>query len=220
MSKLVFVIILSLLIASCSPQRFVKPLAKKEHAANLALGGPLIKYGESTIPIPFLTANYGYGIDSSLTAYAGLNITSALYGNFQLELGAVKQWIKQQKYLPAVSSGIQFNIIYRDKISRKLYPQLDLNLVWEYGKGKNYFYLGVSNWFELSKIRTLGQPQSNHWIFMPLLGHNFRGKKWDLSMECKVIAPNLSNEKIVVEYQTPLKNCGAFGVYLGYTRRF
>jgi hypothetical protein len=220
MQRFFLIIFISSIIASCSPQRFVKPLAKKEHAANLSFGGPLIKYGEYTIPIPFLTADYGYGIDSTLTGFAGFNITSAMYGNFQLELGAVKQWTKQQKYLPAISTGLQLNIIYRDKLNHKLYPQLDLNLIWEYGNRKNYFYMGASNWFELSKTKTLGQSQNNHWIFMPLLGHNLRGKKWDLNIECKIVAPNLSNEKIVVEYQTPLKGRGAFGVYVGYTRRF
>jgi hypothetical protein len=40
------------------------------------------------------------------------------------------------------------------------------------------------------------------------------------TIEARVIAPNLSNEKLVVEYQTPLGTHGAFGVYIGYVRKF
>jgi len=195
-------------------------LEKHQDAANLSLGGPLVKLGKNTIPIPFITANYGYGIDSTLTGYTSLNITSALYGNLQLELGATKQWIKQKKYIPGLSTALQFNLIYRNTDAFKVYPQLDLNAFWEYGKRKNYFYIGASNWFELSQKRTLGETQQNHWIFMPLIGHNFTGKKWDINLEAKIIAPNLSNENIVVDYWTPFKNRGAFGVYIGYTRKF
>lgn len=220
MQRIFHFFLFSALLCSCSPVRFVKPLAKKEQAANISFGGPLISLGGKTIPIPFLAANYGYGIDSTLTGFASFNITSALYGNFQLELGATKQWIKQHKYLPAIGTTLQFNIIYRDKLTHKIYPQMDLHALWEYGKRKNYFYIGVSNWFELSKTRTLGEPQENHLIFMPLLGHDFRGKKWDVNLETKIIAPNLSNEKIVVDYQTPFGTHGAFGIYLGYTQRF
>jgi hypothetical protein len=217
--KIVF-ISFALLLASCAPTRFVKPLAARQHAANLSFGGPLIKFGTATIPIPFLTANYGYGIDSTLTGFASVNITSALFGNFQMELGATKQILKQHTYIPALSTTLQFNTIYRNRDAKKIYPQLDLNAFWEYGKRKNYFYIGASNWFELSQKRTLGESQKNHWIFMPLIGHSFNGKKWNVNIEAKVIAPNLSNEKIVVDYQTPFKNRGAFGIYIGYTRKF
>lgn len=218
-AKLIFIFIAFAGI-SCSPTRFVKPLMKKQSAANLSLGGPLIKYGTSTIPVPFITATYGYGIDSSLTGFAAFNVTSALFGNFQLELGTTKQLIKQNKYIPSVSFTPVVNVIFRDTKAYKFYPQMDVNAFWEYGKRKNYFYVGLCNWFELSEKRTLGETQPTHWIFTPMLGHSFAGKKWNVNMEVKLIAPNLSNQNIVVEYQTPVKNHGAFGVYLGYTRKF
>ena len=213
-------VILSLFIVSCAPSRFIKPLNKKQHAASISLGGPLIQYGNYTIPVPFLAANYGYGIDSTLTGFAGMNVTSALFGNAQLELGITKQLLKQHTYLPAISVTPQLNSIYRDRNSYKFYPQLDLNAFWEYGKRKNYFYVGISNWFELSKTRTLGESQPNHIIFMPIAGHTFTTKKWNFNLEVKVIAPNLSNDNIVVDYKTPLKSKGAFGLYFGVTRRF
>ena len=220
MQKKSHLLLLLLFCAACAPTRYVKPLAKRQSAASLSLGGPLIAYGNATIPVPFLTANYGYGVDSTLTAFGSLNVTSALYGNFQLELGATKQFLEQHTYLPGLSGTLALNGIYRSADAAKLYPQLDLNAFWEYGKRKNYFYIGLSNWFELSQKRTLGETQSNHWIWMPLLGHSFNGKKWNVNLEAKVIAPNLSNKNIVVDYQTPFGSHGALGVYIGYTRKF
>ncbi len=205
---------------SCSPARFVKPLNKNQQSANISLGGPLITYGNSVIPVPFLTANYGYGIDSSLTGFGSVNITSALFANLQMELGAAKQLCRQHTYLPALTITPALNIIYRNKDAHKLYPQLTVNAFWEYGKRKNFFYIGIDNWFELSQKRAFDIIQPNHWIFMPEAGHNFTLKKWNFIIETKVIAPNLSNQNLVVDYQTPFKSHGALGVYFGLTRKF
>jgi hypothetical protein len=205
---------------SCTPVRFVKPLDKNQHAATIALGGPLIKYGAATIPVPFLTAGYGYGIDSTLTGFASLNVTSSLFGNFQMELGVTKQLLKQKKYFPALSITSVANIIYRNKDAYKFYPQIAINAFWEYGKRKNFVYIGLDNWFELSQKRAFDVTQPNHWMWMPTIGHSFTGKKWNFNIETKIIAPNLSNEKLVVDYVTPLKTNGAFGIYFGYTRKF
>ena len=209
-----------MMLTSCSPASFVKPLAKKQHAANLALGGPLIKYNKTTIPIPFLTASYGYGIDSSLTAFAALNVTSALFGTLQLEPGITKQIIKQNRYRPAISVSPVLTVLYHDQHAFKLYPQLDVHAYWEYGKKKHYFYLGMNNWFEPARTRTLGERQRRHWILSPQAGHSFSGKRWNINLEVKLIAPHVSSDKLVVEYQTPVRNRGAFGVYVGYTRKF
>ncbi|MFY9307921.1 MAG: hypothetical protein WAQ28_02610 [Bacteroidia bacterium] len=215
-----FLFFLPVFIYSCSPVKYIKPLARKEHAANVSLGGPLIGFADATIPIPFITANYGYGLDSTLTLFSGINITSALYGNLQAELGLTKQLLLQRKYIPAISLTPVANIIYRNKNAFKFYPQLAANFFWEYGKRKNFIYLGCDNWFELSKKRAFGIEQKNHWIAMPFVGHTLTGGQWNLTAEAKIIAPDISNEKLVVDYKTPLKNKGALGVYVSYTYKF
>ena len=220
MKQINLFLILSIGLLSCSPARFVKPLAKKQQAVDLSLGGPLFKMDKTTIPMPFISATYGYGIDSTLTGFGSINITSALYGNFQVELGVTKQLLKQHGAFPALSVIPVANIIYRNKDAAKFYPQLDLYAFWEYGPKRNLLYVGASNWFELAKTRSLEQEQPYHWIFTPVLGHSFTGKKWNVNIEAKVIAPTISNEKLVVEYQTPFNKNGALGVYIGYTRKF
>jgi hypothetical protein len=214
------VLIAICLICSCAPTRFVKPLDKGQKAVNLSLGGPIINYHDLPIPMPFLTATYGYGIDSSLTGFGSLNITSALYGNLQLELGATKRLLKQKGRIPGISINPVANIIYRSKDAAKFYPELDVNAYWDYNKGRNFFYVGISNWFELESKRAFEQKQPNHWLVTPLIGETFVRRKWNYNIEAKIIAPNVSTAKGVVEYKTPYGKHGAFGIYFGLTRKF
>jgi hypothetical protein len=206
-------------LCSCSPTRFVKPLNPKQQAVNLSVGGPVIDYSDLPIPMPFITATYGYGIDSSLTAFGSVNITSAIFGNAQVELGATKRLFKQHKSIPGISINPVANIIYRNKDAFKFYPQLDVNAYWDYNKGRNFLYVGISNWFELKNKRAFGEEQPNHWLITPAIGETFVRRKWNYTIEAKVITPNVSNRS-VVEYKSPFGDHGAFGIYFSITRKF
>ena len=89
-------------LSSCAPMRFVRPLEKKQQAAGISIGGQLIRYHSLTVPVPFLVAGYGYGIDSALTGFATLNVTSALFGNAHLNLGVTRQLLRQKNYFPEI----------------------------------------------------------------------------------------------------------------------
>ncbi len=220
MKKFLLASLIISFIASCAPTRFVKPLAKKQQAVNLSLGGPLISYSKLIIPMPFVTATYGYGIDSTLTGFGSLNITSLLYGNAQLELGVTKQLLQQKGAYPGVSINPVVNIIYRNKDAAKVYPQIDINAFWDYNHKRNFFYAGVSNWFEFANKRANDQKQEHHWLFSPMIGETFVRKKWNYNIELKVITPNIANNTSTVEYKTPLGTHGALGIYFGCTRKF
>ena len=209
-----------MVLTSCAPQRFVKPLEKNEQAVNASFGGVLFDYNGTTIPMPFLTAAYGYGIDKTTTGFGAVNITSALFGNVQFELGLTKQLLKKQRLQPAISISPEANIIYRNREARKVYPQLALNFFWEYGKHKDLVYISMDNWFELSRLKANDEKQQHHVFFMPAVGHSFQRKKHCLSTEMKIIAPNLSNEGLVIDYKTPLGTHGGFAIFVGYTLKF
>lgn len=169
--------------------------------------------------MPFLTATYGYGFTNSLTGFGSLNVTSALYGNLQLEIGATKKLTNQHKLIPGLSVNPVVNIIYRNKHAAKIYPQIDVNAWWDYNNGKNFFYVGLNNWFEVSGKRAFGEKQENRWLLSPMIGQTFVRPKWNYTIEAKVIAPHISNAS-VVDYKTPFNNHGAFGIYFGVTRKF
>lgn len=209
-----------LFISSCAPQRFVKPLEKKQQAVNASFGGVLFDYKGTTIPMPFLTLGYGYGINETTTGFGAVNVTSALYGNFQFELGMTKQIVKQKEFQPAVCLTPVANIIYRNSDARKLYPQLALSTYWEYGKHNDLIYLSLDNWFELSGKKANNENQDNHILFMPALGHSFQRKNHCFISEFRIVAPNLSNEGLVIDYKTPLRTHGACALFFGYTLKF
>jgi hypothetical protein len=219
MHRIVWAGLIILSIVSCAPTRFVKPLAKKQQAVNLSLGGALISYSKLTIPMPFVTATYGYGIDSTLTGFGSLNVTSLVYGNLQAELGVTKQLLQQKGAWPGVSVNPVANIIYR-KDASKFYPQLDVNLFWDHNHKRNFFYVGVSNWFELAGKRVYDQMQEHHWLFSPMIGETFVRRKWNYNIELKAIAPNIANNTSIVDYKTPFGTHGAFAIYIGCTRKF
>ncbi|MCW3114754.1 MAG: hypothetical protein JWR18_3150 [Segetibacter sp.] len=219
MNRTLLLIIVIATIVSCAPTRFVKPLAKKQQAVNLSVGGALISYSKLTIPMPFVTATYGYGIDSTLTGFGSLNLTSLAYGNAQIELGVTKQIVQQKGRWPGISINPVANIIYR-KDASKLYPEIDINAFWDYNNKRNFFYVGVANWFELSGKRAYDQKQEHRWLFNPMIGQTFVQKKWNYNIELKAIAPNIANNTSTVDYKTPFGSHGAFGIYLGCTRKF
>jgi hypothetical protein len=166
-----------------------------------------------------VTATYGYGIDSTLTGFGSINVTSLVYGNAQVELGVTKQLLQQEGSRPGVSINPVANFIYREGTS-KFYPELDINAFWEYNNKRNFFYVGVANWFELSGKRAYDQQQKHRWLFNPMIGETFVRKKWNFNIELKVLAPNIANNTSIVDYKTPFGNRGALGIYLGCTRKF
>jgi len=205
---------------ACAPSRFVKPLDKNQQAVGLSLGGPVISTDNLTVPLPFVTAMYAYGIDSSLTGFGSINITSALYGNIQAELGITKTIFRPKRFVPGLSISPVANFIYRPGDRFKLYPQVDVNAYWDFNRNRNYIYVGVCNWFELAKKKASGVTQENRWLASPMLGQVFARKKWELAIEAKFLAVNLPNNYSTVTYKTPLGTNGAFGIYIHYTRKF
>lgn len=97
-----------------------------------------------------------------------------------------------------------------------LYPQVDAHFYWHYLHKPHYFYLGMSNWFDLNSKRSLGDAQTYHWMPIIDLGHRWIKPRWDFSLEAKYIAVNRSKNDIVVDYVNPLPK-GAFALCFGVT---
>ena len=220
-----------MILASCTPSRFVKPLKEKEKSIGMALGGPLFKFGEDeangksglVIPVPFAALTAGHGVKKGLTGFASFHLTSLAYENVHLELGAVKQLYSSSDSTFGVTASPQLNFIYGTSAGKvKVWPQLDLNAYWHYNKKKEHFaYIGMSNWFEFAGKKAHDESQKNHWIPNFQIGHQFSGKKMDYFIEIKCLAPLESNQNIVMDYWKPFNNKkGATGAYIGLRKKF
>jgi hypothetical protein len=216
-----YILALTLLaITACAPTRFVQPLPKEHYAASVSLGGPLITFSDMTIPMPLSSLALGYGIADKTSIFGGLHTTALAFKDIQLDLGAVRELLAQDKFIPAISVAPVVNTVVamRDGAFR-LWPELDVNFYWDYINNGNLIYLTSGNWFELSGTRADDAEQQNHWLKNFALGHIFSSEHWQYTTELKYIATGLANQPSPVDYHGISGN-GTFGVYLALTRRF
>lgn len=221
LNRIKIVFIISLIgFSSCAPSRFVKPLEKGEKALNVNLGGPLIGFAGTTIPIPFTSVTGAYGVKEKMTAFSSLHTTSLAFGVFQAEMGLVKQLNNQKLWLPAFSLSPVANLAFdRWEYNFRFWPQLDANAFWEYKGGQWLTYAGVSNWFDLSAKKAHGETQNTNWIYNFQLGQTLSRGKWNYSLELKYLAPFQNRLPNVVDYKG-FGEKGAVGLYLSFTRKF
>jgi hypothetical protein len=218
-----FAFLFVILQNSCSPSRFVKPLEKDDNAIGVNIGGPLIGFAGTTIPIPFTAITYGRGLSDKTTGFASLHTTSLIFGTMQMELGLVKEILptsKDNKLIPGITFTKTANLLkgfYGGGF--KYYPQIDLNAYWNFNNDKNFFYTGISNWIELSRLRAHNIEQPHRWLLSPHIGVSGQNKKYNGQIEIKWLVPYISNENIVVDYRS-FGNRGAIGIYYSLTRRF
>lgn len=213
-------IALLLINQQCAPSRFVKPLSKKENALALNLGGPMIHYGKAVTPLPLTSLMYGRGLSNSTTAFGSLHLTSALFGNFQTDLGICQRVYKNDSLKFGITLNPAINMVY-DKWEGnfRAWPQLDLNIYKDIIHQKGFIYIGLTNWFELSSKRAHNEPQKNHLLFNPHFGFTYNPKKWSYSIECKFLQMNRKNIPNVVDY-VGINQRGAVGIYLNVMRKF
>lgn len=212
-----FLLILSI---SCAHTRFVEPLNRGELSVGGGFGGPVIDFAGAPIPVPLSSLEVGYGLDTNLTVFAGGHVTSAFYGNIQLDGGLSWKFLDQNKYLPNLTCSPSLVFAYSiDDHQARLWPVLDLNSFWNYGKRNNFFYIGFNNYFDLRNTSAHDQPQEHHWIFSPQIGHTLKGKKtdWRFTTELKFIAPYIKNDPVFVPYKSILGQWGTTGIYLNFS---
>lgn len=208
--------LLILTMSACAPSRFVQPLAAGEQAIGFNLGGSLIDYNGTTIPVPLTAITYGNGLKEQLTVFGSLHTTALLFNNLQLEGGAVAQWKEQEGWKPAISTAITFNFITElSEGNAKLWPQIDGNAFWNFKDKKYTTYLGYSLWID-NKIMA----DNGLGLFNPHLGYTYRKGSWDLNAELKFLAPGFDNSKVFIPYQSITGTQGATGIYFNVSKRF
>jgi hypothetical protein len=220
MKKLIFLAFIGICI-SCTSSRIVKPLEKNEKEIGLSLGGPLIHFSDLVIPIPFTSLHYAQGITDDITAFGGLHTTSLISGVIHVDAGIVANLLTEDKYYFGVSASPALHFMTDIwEYNTKLFPTIDINAYRTYNERGNFFYFGVTNWFDLAKYKAHDELNTNKWLFAPQIGHTAIRKKWNINIELKYLAPNISNQKLVVDYIKPFGDKGTIGLYLGFNYRF
>ncbi|MCU0434761.1 MAG: hypothetical protein MUC87_15005 [Bacteroidia bacterium] len=208
------------LLASCAPTRYVRPLEKQTHAVSASFGGPVIGFAGAVLPIPFTTVGYGYGIGHQLTGYANVHTTSLVFGNVQTDIGiCTRLWSSANERLQLTgNAGLNFVANFRQGDPR-LWPQLDLNASYTLGKGRSFIYAGAGSWFEFSKTRVHNEPQPAQVLLYPQLGCQLVRKHFSYTFELKGLQLGTPNKPNAVDYKGIGGN-GAIGFYFGMAYRF
>ncbi len=209
-----------ILLASCAPTHYVRPLQKGELAITGTLGGSILTNFGAPVPVPNTSIGAGYGITEKLTGYAALYPTAMAFGVMQFDLGAVYGILQPKGWRPGVSVAPGLNLagdVWESKF--KLWPQLDANAYWNYGKHHNYIYAGISSWYELAGKRAHGQDQPQFILPGFQVGHTLSSKRMDFTVELKANNVVKSNEALTISW-LGLGSQGALGVYFGLTKRF
>jgi hypothetical protein len=234
--KPIFLLIL-IGLASCAPARFVEPLKKGQQVITGNFGGPVAKIpGIGNIPIPYTAIGYGRGLTNKTTVFGNLHTTSLLFGIGQTDLGVSQSIWKNDKMGVSAQGSMNILVDFYTGANR-FWPQVDANYYFKYGKHSkpvyldatrfgdvkiesnnyNFFYIGVCNWIDPYKTESQGRPNAQFWIPSVQLGHQWIRTKWSYQAELKMLAPNQSNQNIVVNYPSLLNNRGALGLYFGIT---
>lgn len=221
MKQFMLLVGLILFLGSCSTTRVVKPLKQKEVAVGFDFGGPIIDLFGTKIPVPFSNISGAYGIDSNMTAFAGIHSTALAFGNLQMDLGICRSIIRAKGQRPGLSVSPVANFMFNfEEGDFRLYPELDINVHWQYSpKSKNYAYASLANWFDLSATKAHNEPNTRHYIPNIALGHTFVRPKMRYTIEARWLAPNVSNQNLAVTYNG-IGQRGSFGIFLGAYRKF
>ena len=229
----IFLIAVLAALASCAPARFVEPLKKGQQVITGNFGGPVAKIpGIGAIPIPFTAVGYGYGVTNKTTVFGNLHTTSLAFGIGQTDLGVSQSIWKNDKMGVSAQGTMNIFVDFYTGANR-FWPQLDANYYFKYGKHSkpvqldamckipskhyNFFYAVLSKWFDTYKTESQGRPNAQFWIPSVQIGHQWIRPKWSYQAELKMLAPNQSNQNIVVNYPSMLNNRGALGLYFGIT---
>jgi hypothetical protein len=240
-NRLSLIIFAIVSLFSCAPTKYVQTLAKGESAIHGSYGGPLANVpGVGPIPIPFTSIGYGYGLRERTTVFGTLYPTAALFGNFQMDLGASFK-LKKNDSIYGFSVIPQLNIMNHLGKDWRVFPEVNANFYHNYHRKttlrkvkENYYYAGINTIFDLTRVKANNVTQTNHLLLSPQIGHCFERSRvsnrkehvfsqprvWVYSIEAKLLVPYMSNENIIVDYASLLGNHGGLGIYFGIIRKF
>src|ERR1035437_5357458 len=151
------------LFSSCTPSSLVRPLDKGQKVVSASLGGPLIGFAGTTIPVPLTSVMYAQGITNKTSVFGSVHPTSLLFGVFQTDIGICQGLYYNDSLRIGFSVNPALNLAF-DKWEKqfKCWPQLDVNMYWNIKPNKSFLYAGVENWFELAKYKAYKETQQKH----------------------------------------------------------
>ncbi len=213
-----------LLGTACGTMNSARPLDQGQHAVGVTLGGPMVEFGGSYVPLPNAILEGRSGMapiaDKNWDINYGLNLTALAFDQVGLHVGASYQARKQNGNIPAISFTNRL-YLYSNHISgntidtgKGLWANDELTLTFSWKLGRQLVYTGFSQYFDLS---------NPNFTFTPFLGTELfnTGKKngFALQFEVRNYAIGWNPTITTAKWNRPFGS-GGFGGNLGLVYRF
>lgn len=222
--------VLIILLTGCTASREVVPLNWREKTINIDFGGPLTEEDFTPYPVPNLALYYSYGYKKKVTTYVGAFLTPAVEGVYITDWGFLREWKYWKGSKIGITSSQSIQLGYNQWESEFIHhPQLDLNAYWHFWSDPHYhcdcpgdrkllqfLYLGMSNYWMLSKTDYLELDRPGVYFATPHIGYNLGTRYWKFNLEVKNYIPFTNNEKAVMPIYNPFMDYGAYGVFFSF----
>ena len=218
--RVYFIVFVILLLSACAGSRVVQPLNKSQWQASLSFGGPLLTNKDQQTEItPMSSISGAYGFTQAITGFSSWQIGSLQNEIYHFDAGFTHELIPPFSIRPGITySGIANLLSESGSWKTRLYPQVDINAYWLL-PNKDFFYTGMSNWFEFSSKKAHSQTQEHHWLTSFHIGYTKTIKQYSANLEAKYLAPFNQSEEQLIDFVN-LGNRGAIGLYFSVSRKF
>ena len=216
--------IFPLLLCACGTMNGARPLEKGQHAVGISIGGPMVEFNGSFIPLPnaVLEGRSGMGkiIDRRWDLNYGLNLTALAFDQIGSHVGANVLLMSQNGNRPAWSISNRL-FVYSNHISSATDPngkgfwlnnEMSTTLSWKVGR--QMIYTGISQYFDLSEPSLTLTPFLGCELFHSGIRNGFAQQ-----LEVRNYAVGRNPTVNLARWNTPFGS-GAFGGSVGFIYRF
>ncbi len=208
-----------LAVAGCAASRAVAPLPQGAVAGQVSLGGPLLVFGGTPLPVPLTAIGAGYGVTDRLGVHGAIHPTGLiLLGVVGLDLGAAYELFPPKGARPRLMGDLTLSAFAGDTSADgapfgvRVFPEAQLVASWDLGDRRHHPYVGLDLFTD-----PLPTPAA---YLSPMIGFELQAsRRLGLQLEGKWIAPYASNIPNFVDW-IGVSHQGGISVQLGGTWHF
>ena len=197
-----------LLATGCSVTQPVRVLKEGTTRITASLGGPLIPFKESTIPVPYFNIGLMRGYTPDMTTTANIHVLMALLGNIGLDAGASFRVLQQGGWQPEVTVKGQLNLFsdLQSLSNARAFPLVSANGSYLVG-GSTLLYFGTDHLLQFSEPVYFVSPFARTQFSV--------SEHLALQLEVKWMAANVITAHGVFEGHSSIGTRGALGTFVG-----
>lgn len=209
----VLVFFLCMLSLHCGVTHPVRTLPEGEMQVSGSLGGPLIPFAGTTIPVPYATVGIAKGITDDITATASGHVLMAAFGNVAVDAGAAARLASEDGWVPevVVKGEVYLFSTMKEFSDLRAFPRV--SVTGSYDLGSLLLYGGTDALLQFSG--------TDHLFISPYGGAQIPlGGTWGLLTELKWMAANIDTRHGIFEGHAALGGYGNVGLFFGVTYGF